>query len=212
MVGPSNFKMPTHCLYADDIMLFCKGTHSNLQALSNLFDRYSTASSQLVNPLKSTIFSYSIPNGRLSIFSSLLGFNIHRFPFTYLGVPIFKGKPKASHLSLIIDKAKAKLSTWKASLLPMAGRVQLVKSILHSMLIYSITIYAWSISIIKDLEKALRNFIWSGNKDNRNIVIVSWCKVYQPFAEEGIVLRSTSILNEACNLKLCWELFTSQDH
>lgn len=37
MIGPSNFSMPTHCMYEDDIMLFCKGTYSNMQALSSLF-------------------------------------------------------------------------------------------------------------------------------------------------------------------------------
>jgi hypothetical protein len=51
-------------------------------------------------------------------------------PFNYLGVPIFKGKPKACHLQPIADKIKLKLSAWKASLLSIAGRVQLVKSVI----------------------------------------------------------------------------------
>lgn len=61
---------------------------------------------------------------------NLIGFNIGSLPVTYLGVPIFKGKLKASHLQPIADKVKAKMSAWKASLLSIAGRVQLVKSVI----------------------------------------------------------------------------------
>lgn len=131
-----------------------------------------------------------------------------RFLFTYLGVPIFKGKPKAFHLTPIIDKVKSKLSAWKTSLISMAGRVQLVKSVLHSKLIYIITIYVWPTSLIKDLEKAFRNFIWSGSQDKRKLVTVSWFNVCKPYNEGGLGLRSLPILNEASKLKLCWDSFT----
>jgi hypothetical protein len=50
-----------------------------------------------------------------------------------------------------------KLSAWKASLLTMAGRVQLVKAVIQSMMIYSITLYSWPISLIKEVERNIRN-------------------------------------------------------
>jgi hypothetical protein len=67
----------------------------------------------------------------------------------------------------LADRVKIKLASWKAYLLSMAGKVQLVKSVIFSMLLHSITIYAWPVSLIKDIEKWLRNFIWSGNVDKR---------------------------------------------
>jgi hypothetical protein len=42
----------------------------------------------------------------------------------------------------IADKIKAKLASWKASLLSIAGRTQLGKSIIQSMIVYSISIYS----------------------------------------------------------------------
>jgi hypothetical protein len=80
-------------------------------------------------------------------------------------VHIFKGKPKVFHLQSIADRIKLKLSSWKASLLSIAGRVQLVKSVIQSMTIYSISLYSWPISLIKEVEKNIRNFIWSGDPD-----------------------------------------------
>jgi len=73
----------------------------------------------------------------------MTGFNIGSLPFTYLGVPIFKGKAKTAYFQPIADKVKLKLSAWKASILSLVGRVQLVKSVIHNMLLHCITIYSW---------------------------------------------------------------------
>ncbi|PNX72820.1 ribonuclease H, partial [Trifolium pratense] len=121
-----NVNVPSHTFYADDLMIFCKGKISGLTFLKDLFDRYASESGQIINTCKSTIISRSITQGRLAIIVQLLNFKIGTLPFYYLGVPIFKGKPKVCHLQPIADKIKMKLSAWKASLLSMAGRVQLV--------------------------------------------------------------------------------------
>jgi hypothetical protein len=67
--------------------------------------------------------------------------------------PIFKGKPKAIYFQAIADKIKSKSADGKASLLSLASRVQLVMSVIHSMLVYSISIYSWPISLLKDVER-----------------------------------------------------------
>jgi ribonuclease HI len=77
------------------------------------------------------------------------------------------------------------------------------------MLIHSITIYNWPVSLIKDLEKWSRNFIWSGNVNQRKLITVAWHKVCLPFNEGGLGLRSLSKINEAGNLKMCWDLVHS---
>jgi len=88
-----------------------------------------------------------------------LGFTIGTLPFQYLGVLIFKGKPKYIYFQPIGDNVKCKLAAWKASLLSMAGRVQLVRSVVQSMFLYCLTIYYWPFKLLKDLEKWMRNFI-----------------------------------------------------
>ncbi|KAL2320908.1 hypothetical protein Fmac_029877 [Flemingia macrophylla] len=40
MMGPRNCKVPFHAVYADGIMVFCKGTLSSLEELSLLLDLY----------------------------------------------------------------------------------------------------------------------------------------------------------------------------
>jgi ribonuclease HI len=94
-------------------------------------------------------------------------------------------------------------------LLSIAGRVQLVKAVVQSMLTYSITLYSWPVSLLKDLEKCIKNFIWSGDLDKRKLVTVSWKKVCRPVAQGGLNLRSLITLNKASNLKLCWSMINS---
>ena len=207
--GTRDIAVPSHIIYADDMMIFCKGTSSNLNCLKNIFLAYAETSGQMVNPQKSSIFAGSITNRRLNHIASILGFKIGTFPFTYLGVPIFRGKPKKSYFQPIADKVKLKLAAWKASLLTMAGRVQLIKSVAQSMLLHCLSIYSWPISLIKDLERWMRNFLWSGDINQKKLVTVAWHKVCKPLKEGGLGITSLSNINEAGNLKLCWEVIQS---
>ena len=205
-----NTYVPSHSFYADDMMIYCKGKSSSLHALKDLFHRYELASGQVISTSKSIIFSSTISQARLDNLTEILPFNTGSLPFEYLGVPIFKGKPKVSHLQPIADKIKSKLSNWKASLLSMAGRVQLVRSVIQSMLTYSISIYSWPTSLLKELEKCIRNFVWSGDSEKRKLVTVSWKRVCRPINQGGLNLRSLCNLNSATNLSLCWNMLHSQ--
>ncbi|CAJ2652147.1 unnamed protein product [Trifolium pratense] len=206
-----NTYIPSHCLYADDIMVFCRGKLSCIQAFKNLFTEYANCSGQIINVSKSTLYSGGISQVRLAHIANLIGFNIGSLPFIYLGVPIFKGKPKTRYFYPIADRIKSKLSAWKASLLSIAGRVQLVKSVIQSMLVYSISVYSWPVSILKSIETWTRNFIWSGDINQKKLVTVSWKRVCLPPDEGGLGLRSLISINEATNLKLCWALLNSNE-
>jgi hypothetical protein len=69
------------------------------------------------------------------------------------------------------------------------------------MMMYSISVYSWPSSLIKDLEKWIRNFLWSGDVNKKKLVTVAWHKVCTPFHEGGLGIRSLSKVNEAANLK-----------
>jgi hypothetical protein len=103
--------IPSHVLYADDIMIFCKASKRNIKVVLDIFTKYGQASGQLINNQKSKFYAGSIPNSRLITISNLLGFNSGALPFTYLGCPIFVGKPKKIHFQPIADKIKTKLAT-----------------------------------------------------------------------------------------------------
>ncbi|GAU21095.1 hypothetical protein TSUD_10120 [Trifolium subterraneum] len=69
----------------------------------------------------------------------------------------------------------------------------------------------FKVSLLKELKKWIKNFIWSGDIFQRKLVTVSWKKLCRPYSEGGLGLRSLMNLNEASKLKLCWDLLNSQE-
>jgi hypothetical protein len=133
--------LATYILYADDVLIFCTGIKRNICRLLNIF-----------NAAKSRFFTGAMTGSRAQMIFSLLGFNVGTLPFTYLGCPIFRGKPKVSHFQIITNMIKTKLSTWKGTSLSIMGRVQLVKSITHRMLVYSFHVYLWRRRLLHSLD------------------------------------------------------------
>lgn len=77
----------------------------------NLFNRYASRSGQVVNTSKSRIYARAISQQRFVDLAPLLGYSVGSLPFIYLGIPIFKGKPKSTFLQPTTDRIKNKLST-----------------------------------------------------------------------------------------------------
>ncbi|XP_058782945.1 uncharacterized protein LOC131657578 [Vicia villosa] len=194
MKATKNLCIPSHILYADDILICCKGKSSNITALQHLFHNYSVASGQYVNTAKSFIYCGAMDNNRATHLSSLTGFSKGSLPFRYLGVPIFKGRVKRAHFQDLADSMISKMAAWKGSLLSYAGRITL------------------PVSLLKDIEQASRNFIWSGSTTSKKLVTVAWNKVCQPKSHGGLGLRSLITLNNASNLKLGWDLINSEEN
>lgn len=150
-----------------------------------------------------------ISNTKLQNILNKTGFSKGTLPFMYLGVPLFKGKPKFVHFRPIADRILAKMSGWKDSCLFMEGRVYLVKSIIEGMLNHTISIYVWPVAILKEVEKAARNFIWSGSTVKRKICVDSWHKICKPKIHGGLGLKSLLRLNDAAKVRLAWDFHNS---
>lgn len=147
---------PTHVLYADDIMIFCIGLKSNIRELISICDKYSAISGQIVNNSKSRFFTGSMYVTRITMIANMLGFIVGTVPFLYLGYPIFQGKLKVIHFRMITDKIRNKLATWRGTILSIMSSVQLVKSIIHGMLVYSFHVYIWPRRLLRLLDSWIK--------------------------------------------------------
>lgn len=93
-----NCFVPSHTLYVDDIMIFCRGDSKSLLAIDKLLKDYASCPRQFCNNLKSLIYAGGISFNRHKRLTYLIGFNMASPPLTYLGAPIFIGRPKVIHL------------------------------------------------------------------------------------------------------------------
>lgn len=129
---------------------------------------------------------------------------IHRLdnPFNYLGIPLFVSMSRKWHLQAIADKILAKFSRWRGSSLSMAGRVCLAYSIVQSSFLHSFSVYWWPIKMLKVMEHAIRNFIWTGLAVNKKLVTVPWKTCCKPFKDGGLGVKILWLLNESLLCKL----------
>jgi len=203
--GASN---PTHILYADDVLIFCAGTKQNIRCLLKIFNDYSEVSGQIINNSKSRFYAGAMTTSRSQMIAGMLGFSAGTIPFSYLGCPIFKGKPKGIFFQPIVDRIKVKFVTWKGTLLSIMGRVQLVESIIHGMLVYSFHIYMWPRRLLHQLDSWIKNFIWSGDIYTRKVCTVSWKVMCRSWAAGGLDINPTRLINESLILHLAWKFST----
>ncbi|XP_019433069.1 PREDICTED: uncharacterized protein LOC109339965 [Lupinus angustifolius] len=108
------------------------GFKKELDCLKKLLQVYVDASGQNINPTKCEFYIAKATPRKIATISSALGFLPDSLPFHYLGVPLFKGKPKKVHLQPVGDKIIQKLARWKGLTLSIMGRVELVKSVIQT--------------------------------------------------------------------------------
>jgi len=68
----------------------------------------------------------------LNLISILEGFLLVR----YLGIPISINYLKTRHFSVLLDKCKGRMESWAAQTLSFAGRIELIKIVIHYIVAY----------------------------------------------------------------------------
>ncbi|KAL6126211.1 hypothetical protein ACLB2K_074262 [Fragaria x ananassa] len=161
--APLGITPPSHVLFAEDIVVFMRGTKHSLKTLMHFMEEYGLNSGQQVNKAKSLVFLGKYAYRRRTIIRKILGVRQGSLPFTYLSVPIFHGRLKRIYFLAIADRVRCKLSSWKGSFLSQAGRLQLIQSVIQGILVYSFQIYEWPKCLLLDLQSWIRNFFWTGD-------------------------------------------------
>ncbi|XP_057808794.1 uncharacterized protein LOC131023266 [Salvia miltiorrhiza] len=206
------YHFPTHLLYADDILIFCKASVKNAQKIKEILNLYGELSGQICNQSKSHVFfSSKVAISMRNNIKRELGFAIGCLPVTYLGVPLFTGRIRASYFMHIYDKIVNKFASWKGRHLSMAGRLCLVRSVIQSSVTHSMMIYRWPKSLIYKLDKKCRNFIWIGNVDSKPTCPVNWNRICAPRTEGGLGVRSFSTMNKSYLMKMAWRMVQGKE-
>ncbi|XP_057779814.1 uncharacterized protein LOC130998415 [Salvia miltiorrhiza] len=203
---------PTHLFYADDIILFSTATVRNARKIKEILNYYGSISGQVCSQEKSNLyFARGVTTDRRRAIQRVMGFSVGNLPMTYLGVPIFVGRQRASYLMPIFDKIVQKFARWKGLQLSIAGRLCLVRSMIQSSIVHSMMVYKWPKSLLHSLDRKCRNFIWTGSIDQQPRCSVSWRRVCAPKEEGGLGIRSFTLMNKSFLMKLAWKMIKGDD-
>ncbi|XP_043717833.1 uncharacterized protein LOC122665760 [Telopea speciosissima] len=175
-----------------------------VRKVKNFLDCYQDYSGQKINLEKSKVFVGEMSVLRKRKVKEVLQIPECVFPTRYLGVDLFKRRVKKDFILPLVDKFKARLAGWKGRLLSMAGRVELVRSVMCSIPVHNFSVYLWPTSIMELMERWIRNFIWCGDASSSKAITVRWSKLCRPKSEGGLGVRRLKELNLALLAKLAW--------
>ncbi|XP_042477785.1 uncharacterized protein LOC122059169 [Macadamia integrifolia] len=204
--GPKGVVTPGHILFADDIFIFSNASSRYVANLKNFLMKYQEFSGQHISFEKSKLFLGKISPTRKQAIAETLGIPICSFPTRYLGVEIFKGRITKEALLPVLDKVKGRLAGWKGKLLSMAGRVELVRSVISGIPNHNFAIYWWPSALLVTMERWMKNFIWAGEVDTSKPITVKWESVCKPKEEGGLGIRRLRDTNMAMLCKLVWRI------
>lgn len=105
----------------------------------------------------------------------------------------------------------SRLSAWKSKLLSQVGQATLVKSVVNSLPLYTVSSYRIPDYVCKMLDAKARNFLWTGDGEKGKLPCISWTKVCRPKDEGGLGIRTFREMNQALVAKLGCQLAVEED-
>ncbi|GJU43814.1 RNA-directed DNA polymerase, eukaryota, reverse transcriptase zinc-binding domain protein [Tanacetum coccineum] len=137
------------------------------------------------------------------------GAKVGNIPFSYLGLPIGSNMNMIANWQHLIDHFRGKLSSWKANLLSIGGRLTLIKAVLGSLGIYYMSIFKCPELVINALESMRATFFWGGSGDNRKMAWIKWDNILASLDKGGLEIGSLKAFNLALLQKWCCRLVHS---
>lgn len=123
---------------------------------------------------------------------------------TYLGVPLVSTAMKKDHLKRLIERIIARITSWIAKNLSYVGRLQLINSVLRSLLWCYIFILPKF--VVYGTDKRFRSFLRLRTGEGGRKIIVAWDKVCRSKNEGGLGIKEVMSWNKAAVEKQVWYL------
>ncbi|KAM6568616.1 hypothetical protein CsatB_016601 [Cannabis sativa] len=197
--------------FADDLILFSKGTVLAAHHLKIALGCFSETTGLFPNKDKSLVYFGGVSLLEKEMILDDLQFSEGFFPLKYLGVPLRPTKWRREDCDTIIKKIKMRLVTWATKHLSYAGRIQLIHSVLFGLRNYWMSIFILPQSVIKEVERLCRGFLWGVKGDRSKIHLASWDKVCLPKSFGGLGFKNGASWNRSILGKFVWAIMDKHD-
>ncbi|GKA09574.1 reverse transcriptase zinc-binding domain-containing protein [Tanacetum coccineum] len=116
-----------------------------------------------------------------------------------------------NHVKLSILQILPFEEDWKNKFLSIAGRLQLIHSILGSMHIYWASVFILPTRVLLNIEQLMRQFLWCHGSSGKGKSKVAWEIVCLPKHEGGLGIRRLECFNSALMASHIWKLLTLKE-
>ncbi|XP_052622964.1 uncharacterized protein LOC128128149 [Lactuca sativa] len=214
-----NFKFHSKCMalnishlcFADDLLVFSYGNGNLVRIIRDSLDEFKKVSGLKVSMEKSQIYFSCVKPNMRRIILGILPFDVGRFPFKYLGVPMCVTKLFERDCKKLIEKIKMRIFNWKSKTLSFAGRLQLINSVLTSIHVYWASIFKIPIATINEIEKMCKSFLWANGEIVKGKAKVKWHDICKPKEYGGLGIKNLRRWNEALLAKHVWNVINNKN-
>nr|GEX18988.1 hypothetical protein [Tanacetum cinerariifolium] len=196
----------THLCFADDLMVFCNGDVHSITVVKKSLNEFSRVSGLFPNLKKSTIFFGSVNDQVKQEILKIVDFSIGKLLMRYLGVSLLAKCLSVNDCRQLIDKVKERIGDWKNRFLSYAGRLQLISSVLASIQTYWASVYLIPKTVAKEIDKVMKNFLWSHGCSNGGKAKIAWKVVCRPNDQGGLGIKPLRELNEILLMIHIWKI------
>ena len=201
----------THLVFADDLMVFCKGNLSSFTRLFEAVSLFSSISGLNLSTGKCFCFFGNVPTDVKASVLSLSGFTEGTLPITYLGLPLVSKSLNARDCQPLIIKITKRIELWTNKFISQGGRLQLIDSILAAIQSYWARFLFFPDKVVKRLSSIFAKFLWAGKLDGKCVYKVAWRDCCYPKIEGGLGLKDLYIWNTAAVLYQLWRIINKAD-
>lgn len=108
----------------------------------------------------------------------------------------------------LLDKVRTRISSWSVRHLSYASRLQLIQSVIYSLINFWAAVFPLPKKFLEELERLCSSYLWKGEIGSARDAKVSWDSVCTPKICGGLGLKKLVAWNHVFTLKLIWLLFT----
>ena len=139
------------------------------------------------------------------------------FPFAqgtlsvrYLGLPLMTRTMRRQDYMPLVQNIRGTISTWTCRFFSYAGRLQLIKSVLMSIVNFWAAVFRLPSKCMKEIEQLCAAFLWLGPELKTSGAKVAWTSICKTKNDGGLRLRAFKEVNLVCGLKLIWRMLTGK--
>ncbi|XP_058759359.1 uncharacterized protein LOC131632631 [Vicia villosa] len=192
--------------FADDTLIIEDGNWKHVWALKAVLRAFELVFGLGINYHKSKLIGINTNRSFLEAASFLLSCKVEDPNFYFLGIPIGFNPRKEATWNPLLSKMKNRLKGWMNRSFNLGGRITLLKSVLCSLTIFTMSFYRMPKKVVKIFKALQSKFLWEVVEEKRRIHWVKWEEVTLPFEKMGLGVKNIELFNLALLNKWRWRI------
>ncbi|GJS59024.1 hypothetical protein Tco_0653808, partial [Tanacetum coccineum] len=187
------------------------GDDKSAKVIMEALNEFKFASGLVPSLPKSTAYFCNVLNYTKIAILQIMPFEEGSLPVKYLGVPLVPSRLVYKDCKELIEKVEGRINDWKNKSLSIAGRLQLIHSVIASLHVYWASMFVLPSRVLLDIEQSMRGFLWCQGKMRKGKSKVAWEDVCLPKNEGGLGVKRLDIFNKALMSSHIWKLLIRKD-